>query len=85
MKIAIAGAGYVGLSLAVLLAQHNDVTAMDIVAEKIELIIKTTTEVVVTVCQKSLDSYRIRGKFIQKTNLKEKTLKKGIRSITPRL
>ncbi len=66
MKIAIAGTGYVGLSLAVLLAQHNDVTAMDIVAEKIELIIKTTTEVVVTVCQKFPDSHRIRGKFVQK-------------------
>lgn len=36
MKIAIAGAGYVGLSLAVLLAQHNDVYALDIVSEKVE-------------------------------------------------
>ena len=38
MKIAIAGTGYVGLSLAVLLAQHNKVTAVDIVPEKIEMI-----------------------------------------------
>ena len=38
MKIAIAGTGYVGLSLAVLLAQHNQVTAVDIVPEKVELI-----------------------------------------------
>lgn len=38
MKIAVAGTGYVGLSLAVLLAQHNDVTAVDIVSEKVELI-----------------------------------------------
>lgn len=38
MKIAIAGTGYVGLSNAVLLAQHNEVIAVDIMAEKIELI-----------------------------------------------
>lgn len=37
-KIAIAGTGYVGLSLATLLAQHNQVTAVDIVPEKVELI-----------------------------------------------
>lgn len=38
LKIAIAGTGYVGLSLAVLLAQHHQVTAVDIVPEKVELI-----------------------------------------------
>ena len=38
MKIAIAGTGYVGLSLATLLAQHNDVVAVDIVPEKVDLI-----------------------------------------------
>lgn len=37
-KIAVAGTGYVGLSLAVLLAQHNEVTAVDIVPEKVDLI-----------------------------------------------
>ena len=37
-KIAVAGTGYVGLSLAVLLAQHNEVTAVDIVPEKVEKI-----------------------------------------------
>ena len=37
-KIAVAGTGYVGLSLAVLLAQHNDVTAVDIVPEKVDAI-----------------------------------------------
>ena len=35
-RIAVAGTGYVGLSLAVLLAQHNEVTAVDIVPEKVE-------------------------------------------------
>ncbi len=39
-NIAVAGTGYVGLSLAVLLAQHNHVTAVDIVPEKVELINK---------------------------------------------
>ncbi|MBP5266996.1 MAG: nucleotide sugar dehydrogenase [Ruminococcus sp.] len=38
MKIAVAGTGYVGLSLAVLLAQHNSVTAVDIVSEKVDMI-----------------------------------------------
>ena len=38
MKIAVAGTGYVGLSIATLLAQHNKVTAVDIIPEKVELI-----------------------------------------------
>ena len=38
LKIAVAGTGYVGLSLAVLLAQHHQVTAVDIVPEKVELV-----------------------------------------------
>ena len=38
MNIAVAGTGYVGLSMAVLLAQHNHVTAVDIVEEKVEKI-----------------------------------------------
>ena len=37
-KIAVAGTGYVGLSLAVLLSQNNEVTAVDIIPEKVELI-----------------------------------------------
>lgn len=38
MKIAVAGTGYVGLSISVLLAQHNKVTAVDIIPEKVEMI-----------------------------------------------
>lgn len=40
MKIAVAGTGYVGMSLATLLAQHNQVTAVDVVPEKVEMINK---------------------------------------------
>lgn len=38
MNIAVAGTGYVGLSIATLLAQHNEVTAVDIIPEKVEMI-----------------------------------------------
>ena len=38
MKIAVAGTGYVGLSIATLLAQHNEVMAVDIIPEKVDLI-----------------------------------------------
>ena len=38
MKIAVAGTGYVGLSIATLLSQHHEVMAVDIIPEKVELI-----------------------------------------------
>ena len=42
MKIAVAGTGYVGLSLAVLLSQHNEVMAVDVIPEKVEKITCST-------------------------------------------
>ena len=38
LKIAVAGTGYVGLSIATLLSQHHPVTAVDIVPEKVEML-----------------------------------------------
>lgn len=38
MKVAVAGTGYVGLSLAILLAQHNEVTTVDVIPEKVDMI-----------------------------------------------
>ena len=46
MKIAVAGTGYVGLSMAVLLAQNNDVTAVDILPEKVEKINRKESPIV---------------------------------------
>lgn len=52
-KITIAGTGYVGLSNAVLLAQHNEVTAFDILPEKVELINKKLSPI----ADKELEEY----------------------------
>lgn len=59
MKIAVAGTGYVGLSNAVLLAQHNEVYALDIVAEKVELINRGKSPIV----DKEIEAYLAGGKL----------------------
>lgn len=54
MKIAVAGTGYVGLSIATLLAQHNEVTAVDILPEKVELINKGKSRFRMSILEKYL-------------------------------
>ena len=53
MKIAVAGMGYVGLSIATLLAQHNEVIAFDIVAEKV----KKINERIPTIKDEKIEEY----------------------------
>ena len=61
MKIAVAGTGYVGLSLAVLLSQHNDVTAVDIIPEKVEKINKWTSPIQDDYIEKFMAEHEERG------------------------
>ena len=45
IKVAVAGTGYVGLSIATLLAQHHQVTAVDVVSEKVEKLNKRVSPI----------------------------------------
>ena len=51
LKIAVAGTGYVGLSIATLLSQHHEVVAIDIVPEKVDLINNKKSPIKSNVCQ----------------------------------
>ena len=59
MQIAVAGTGYVGLSLSVLLAQHNEVTAVDIVKEKVEQINNKKSPIVDKEIEEYLANYQL--------------------------
>ena len=61
MNIAVAGTGYVGLSLAVLLSQHNHVTAVDIIPEKVEKINRWESPIQDDYIEKFLEEHEARG------------------------
>ncbi len=61
MKIAVAGTGYVGLSLAVLLSRHNEVTAVDIVPEKVQKINRWESPIQDDYIEKFLAEHEERG------------------------
>lgn len=66
-KIAVAGTGYVGLSLAVLLSQHNDVTAVDIVPEKVEKLNNRISPIQDEYIERYLSEYDERGLSLSAT------------------
>ncbi|MBO4411352.1 MAG: nucleotide sugar dehydrogenase [Lachnospiraceae bacterium] len=66
-KIAVAGTGYVGLSLAVLLSQHNDVTAVDILPEKVEKLNRWQSPIQDDYIEKYLEEHEARGLSLQAT------------------
>ncbi|MCR4938899.1 MAG: nucleotide sugar dehydrogenase [Treponemataceae bacterium] len=67
MNIAVAGTGYVGLSLAVLLSQHNDVTAVDIIPEKVDMINSWKSPIQDEYIEKFLDEHEERGLKLRAT------------------
>lgn len=67
LKIAVAGTGYVGLSLAVLLSQHNEVTAVDIVPEKVEKINNWQSPIQDDYIEKFLAEHEERGLNLRAT------------------
>ncbi|MCR5440749.1 MAG: nucleotide sugar dehydrogenase [Lachnospiraceae bacterium] len=67
MKIAVAGTGYVGLSLAVLLSQHNDVTAVDIIPEKVDKINNWESPIMDNEITQFLSEHEARGLKLRAT------------------
>ena len=67
MKVAVAGTGYVGLSLAVLLSQHNEVTAVDIIPEKVEKISNWVSPIQDEYIEKYLAEHETRGLNLRAT------------------
>lgn len=61
MKIAVAGTGYVGLSIATLLAQHNEVTAVDIIPEKVDMLNRRQSPIQDEYIEKYLDGQDAEG------------------------
>ena len=72
MKIAVAGTGYVGLSVATLLAQHNEVTAVDVVPQKVEMVNAGKSPIMDELIVKYLAGQDINGNAA-KLNLKATT------------
>ena len=73
MKIAIAGTGYVGLSNAVLLAQHHEVVAVDLIASKVELINQRHSPIV----DKEIESYLARNDLNLRATLNKEEAYQG--------
>ena len=63
-RIAVAGTGYVGLSLATLLAQHNHVTAVDVIPEKVDLINRRRSPIQDEYIEKYLAEFKRRSQAI---------------------
>ena len=70
MKIAVAGTGYVGLSNSILLAQNNEVWAVDIVEEKVDLINHKKSPIV----DKEIEEYLAEKPQMQRQHMKEQIL-----------
>ena len=69
MKIAVAGTGYVGLSISVLLAQNNDVTAVDIIQSKVDMI----NNGISPIKDKEIEEYLAKGNLSLKATLDSKS------------
>ena len=71
LKIAVAGTGYVGLSIATLLAQHHTVYAVDILPEKVELINQRKSPIQDEYIEKYETQVKIVNESLAKTDYKE--------------